>query len=264
MLLTARLATILVGLTTVALAACTSKEAGPEPAPTAAADSAPPNEFWIEAPSSTGEVREYYKGHLGSQDLEDIYGVFVITQKEGSPSGPYVLTEYQTNFGKGFTTTVSRGTATIEQLRGTSGETAAYQLDGGGPSGRRKALVKTTDKLYVVKDPADPSVTSFGDSMESTARATTGRVEINDNISLPVAHVRLRTGDTLIVRSAQKEPVKPDPANTALRQENASKDGDKQVMTFKAVARGSTDILFESLTTGKLLDNLVIARVNVE
>ncbi|SRR6266542_1078013 len=255
-------AAVLVSVMAVAVVACGRNDnrqgAAESPKPS---DTAAQNEFWVEAPASAGEVREYYKGHLRREGLENVFAVLVITQKEGAPSRTYVLTEYRTNFGKGYTTTRSTGNLRIDALSGTAGETAAYRLDGGASPGQARVFVKTDDKLYVPKDPAALSA-GFGDwtaTLEYAARAANGRVWIDGLLSLPTPLIRLRTGDALVARSTRGYTVRPEATGRPLRQEGSSQDGDYQMFTFRAVEPGSTDLLLEDNS-----GHLAMAQVKVE
>jgi hypothetical protein len=149
---------------------------------------------------------------------------------------------------------------TVEALKGTTDE--AYRLDGGGTPSHARILVKDDDRLYALKDPS--ALSDREGPLHYAAKAEQGRVEMYADPSIPEAHVRLRVGDTLVVRSIQDEPIKAESANTPLTQGGSSKDGRDQVFTFKAIAAGATRLLFQNVTTGQLFSNLVVAHVKVE
>ena len=236
-----------------------------EKLPETDAEAAPEYEFWVEASASADEVREYYAGFRAEGEAA-VYSVLMVTQKGASQSMPYQLTETKTNAGKGITTR-STGNLTIEPIPGKT--TPAYRLDGGASPSEAKVFVRVEDRLHQPKDPADldswikdragPDSWREWKFLSYGVKAANGRVELSYGLFLPRPRVRLRAGDVLVIQ-LEDEWVKATGTSPPLRQEGSNKDGRWQLVTFRAVKSGSTDLEIG----GREGRRGVVARVKVE
>ena len=256
----------------VIVVACGRKDNKPNEADTGKPGATPvPKENRIEAPTSPEEVREFYMGNR-LNGLESVYSFLVVNQKGApQPSKSYELTEVQTNFGVGLTAAKWAGSMTIEPLPATRPDDAAYRLDGGVSPGEARVFVKWGDTLYWPKDPAKPG--DFDDlnprNLSYAAKATDKRVEVHHGIlkygePLPT-NIRLRVGETLVVRLGPDHTVLSEVKPAPLREDSRTQESGWVVLTYKAVAPGSAELVrIHPATDRQPGQKVVLAGIKVE
>jgi hypothetical protein len=228
----------------------------------------------VEAPALAGEVREYYAGRLRGGG-EELHALLVVTQNGSAPK-TYQLTEYETDFGKPPKRTVSSGNLTIGATPTAAGE-IVYRLDGAASPKQSRIFLKSYDKLYVPKDPGNPGAGASANSLALAAAAAKGRVELRAGFEewLLKLRLRLRIGETLVVHLDQPPgtsyALKSGTLGTALQHAGSSNEKgsegayDYQLFTFKAVARGSTELAFDFfISPDKQLGDPFKASITVE